>query len=211
MSRRLAAWAGMAGPTLFVFVFTLEGWLRSGYNSFSMYVSELSLGSLGSIQIANFLAYSVLFLLFTRGIAAEFKEGKASKAGPLLLTLIGVGLFISGVFVTGAIPANGMQAAVSWHGMIHGLAGAFVFLAMPLSCFVFARRFREDPRWRSLYAWTLAAGVVVTLAVVLMRAGPILQPAGIFDFDAWRGIIQRVAIITHAAWIFTLARHLRYV
>jgi hypothetical protein len=28
---RFAAWAGLIGPTLFVAIFTLEGWFRPGY------------------------------------------------------------------------------------------------------------------------------------------------------------------------------------
>lgn len=45
-----AAWAGMIGPVLFVGVFTIEGFLRPAYNPFSMYVSELSIGSRGGFK-----------------------------------------------------------------------------------------------------------------------------------------------------------------
>jgi len=46
-----------------------------------MYVSELSLGPRGWIQIVNFVVFGLLFLFFARGVAAEFRQGKASKAG----------------------------------------------------------------------------------------------------------------------------------
>jgi hypothetical protein len=95
--RQLAAWAGMIGPVLFVAIFTIEGWLRSGYDARSMFVSELALGPRGWIQIVNFLVFGLLFLLFARGVAAEFQEGKASWAGPILLAIkgwcIGAGAF----------------------------------------------------------------------------------------------------------------------
>ena len=52
---KLAAWAGIIGPTLFLLVFTLEGWLRPGYQPQTMYVSDLSLGPRGTIQIINFI------------------------------------------------------------------------------------------------------------------------------------------------------------
>lgn len=42
--RQLAAWAGIIGATLFVFIFTLEGWCRPGYKPLEMYISALSLG-----------------------------------------------------------------------------------------------------------------------------------------------------------------------
>src|SRR5215471_18412597 len=98
--RPLAAWAGMVGPALFVAVFTVEGWLRPGYNPLGMYVSELSLGPRGWIQVANFVVVGVLLLVFARGVAAEFREGKASRAGPLLLAIIAFSLLVSGPLVT---------------------------------------------------------------------------------------------------------------
>jgi hypothetical membrane protein len=76
--RQLAAWAGMIGSVLFVAVFMLEGRLRPGYNPIGMYVSELSLGPGGWIQIANFIIFGMLFLVFVYGAAAEFKDGKMS-------------------------------------------------------------------------------------------------------------------------------------
>jgi len=97
--RQITAWAGMIGSALFIAVFTIEGLLRPGYNPLTMYISELSLGPRGWIQIANFVVYGILFLTFTWGIATEFKKGKSSKAGPILLTIIGVCFLLSGPFV----------------------------------------------------------------------------------------------------------------
>ena len=45
----------MIGPALFVVTFTIEGCLRPGYRAREMFVSELSLGPRGWIQIANFI------------------------------------------------------------------------------------------------------------------------------------------------------------
>jgi hypothetical membrane protein len=98
--RDLAGWAGMIGSALFVTVFTIEGWLRPGYDAVATFVSELSLGTRGWIQSGNFLVLGVLFLVFTQGVRAEFRDGKASRAGPILLGIIGMSLFASGIFVT---------------------------------------------------------------------------------------------------------------
>src|SRR5258706_9884107 len=96
--RRLAVWAGIIGPALFVAVFTLEGWLRPGYEPLRMFVSALSLGPRGWIQIANFMVFGALLFVFTRAVAAEFPDGKASRGGLILLTIIAVCYFISGPF-----------------------------------------------------------------------------------------------------------------
>ena len=193
----------MIGSTLFVTVFAVEGWLRPGYDAFSNYVSELSFGPRGWIQRVNFVVLGTLFLLFTRGAADEFHDGKASTAGPVLLTIIGFSLFASGLLVTEPMAMFGRQT--SWHGIIHGIFGALVFSLAPVTCFVFLRRFREDPAWRALRFWTAAAGGIIVAAVVLMKVGQ----APLSPMHASVGLVQRVALVTYLGWIFTFAWRLR--
>ena len=51
---RVALWAGVVGPPLFVATFLIEGATRRGYDPVRLQVSYLSLGDQGWIQIANF-------------------------------------------------------------------------------------------------------------------------------------------------------------
>jgi hypothetical protein len=87
--RAVGALAGVVGAVVFVTVFTVEGWLRSGYDSRHMFVSELALGPRGFVQTLNFFLLGVTQLLFGRGLAAEFPDGPASRAGPLFLRVGG--------------------------------------------------------------------------------------------------------------------------
>jgi hypothetical protein len=196
---KISVWAGMIGPVLFVAVFTIEGWLRPGYNALGMYVSELSLGPRGSIQIVNFIIFGLLFLIFTRAVANEFVDGKASKAGPILLTIIAFCFLISGPFVTD--PGTIFTYQMSWHGILHGIFGALVFSLAPVSCFVFYRRFREDTKWKRLSSWTITACIIIVIAVIFMKIGQI--PPSIINTNV--GLIQRIALITYLSWIFTFA------
>ncbi len=201
--RQCAAWAGMVGPILFIAIFTIEGWLRPGYSSAGMYISELSLGPRGWIQITNFIVFGVLFLVFAFGIAIEFRAEKASLKGPILLIIIATCFLFSGPFV--ADPANTLPEQLSWHGTLHLVFGAMVFSLSPVSCFVFFRRFQKDPKWHSLQWWTLIEGAIMTVAVVLMSEGqknPLLLPNAL---NSYIGLIQRVVIITYLSWIFTFA------
>jgi hypothetical membrane protein len=198
----MAAWAGIIGPALFVSVFTIEGWLRPGYKPLKMYVSALSLGSRGWLQMANFIILGVLLFVFTRGVAAEFETGKASRGGLVLLTIIAILFIVSGPFRMDPMftPAN----QVTVHGTIHGIAGAIIFVLMPISCFVYLRRFRSDPKWHFLQGWTLALGIVTALALAvfsIVSKSPVLQNA----FINWLGLLQRTLIVPYMLWLFIFA------
>jgi len=200
--RQLAAWAGVIAPALFVTVFTLEGWLRPGYEPLKMYVSALSLGPRGWIQIVNFIVFGTLLLVFTRAIAAEFQSGKAARGGSILLTIIAICYLASGPFVTD--PAGTPQNQMTLQGMLHGIFGGIVFSLMPVSCFVFLRRFREDPKWQFLQWWTLALGTIIAVAVLLLTVATKL-PAAQNVFNEWPGLIQRTAIVPFMIWLFIFA------
>jgi hypothetical protein len=200
--RRLAAWAGIIGTALFVAVFSIDGWLRPGYEPLKTYVSALSLGPRGWIQIVNFLLFGALFFVFTRAVAAEFETGKASRGGLILLTIIAVCYFISGPFVMD--PTGTPLNQVTIHGTIHGIAGAIVFILMPTSCFVYLRRFRMDQKWQSLQWWTLVLGIISAAGSVLLTLFtkfPALQNLMI----DWLGLIQRTSIVPFMLWIFIFA------
>ena len=149
-----------------------------------MFVSELSLGPFGWVQILNFVLTGTLMLAFGRGLAAHFSTGAASRAGPVLVQILGASLIVSGPFTTDP-SAMFEQASIS--GVVHGVFGALVFTFAPLICFVFYRRFRSDALWHPMAGWTLAAGVVLTLGVVLLKISQ--QPeSGLFE---WKGLVQR--------------------
>ena len=106
-------------------------------------MSALSLGPHGWIQVANFVGVGVCFLLFSKAASSQFPEGKASRGGPLLLTIVGICLVGSGPFVMD--PAGTPFPRMTAHGQVHAILGAVVFSLGPASTFVFFRRFRVDP------------------------------------------------------------------
>jgi hypothetical protein len=200
--RQLAARAGMLASAIFVLTFTVEGLLRPGYDPLRMYISELSLGPRGWVQIASFIIVGALFLVFARGVKEEFREGKASRFGPILLTIIGLGFFLSGPAVMDSVTTPPDQMTTS--GLLHGIFGATVFTLIPVGCWVFLRRFRIDPKWRSLYGWTLAAAIITTVATITLSVAtkPPLAPNFLSE---WDGLIQRFLIVPFHAWVFIFA------
>jgi uncharacterized protein DUF998 len=199
---QFAAWAGIIGATLFVLIFTLEGWDRPGYRPLEMYVSALSLGPRGWIQILNFIVFGVLLFVFSRGVAAEFPNGKASRGGLIILTIIAVCYFLSGPFVMD--PMNTPRNQMTFHGTMHGIFGGIVFSLMPVTCFVFLRRFRDDPKWQFLQGWTLGLGIISAFGVLLLTIAT-KTPDTQDVFNNWLGLIQRTAIVPFMIWIFIFA------
>ncbi len=198
----MAAWAGIIGSVLFVGIFTVEGFLRGGYDPLKMYISELSLGSRGWIQMANFVMIGLLLLVFSRGIAAEFKTGPASRGGVWILAVIAVLFVVSGFFVMD--PADTPSTRLSFQGTIHGLAGGIIFLLMPICIFVFWRRFRIDPDWGDFRVWTLGLGLFEAAAVLVFTVVSKI-PEGKSVFADWLGLIQRTALVPFMIWVLLFA------
>lgn len=199
---QLTVWAGILAPILFVGIFTVEGLLRPGYSAFSMYISALSLGSRGWIQIVNFILFGLLLLVFSLGIAVRFPAGKTPRAAIVLLIIIAALILLSGPFVMD--PAGTLQDRMTLHGTVHGIFGGLVFVLMPISIFTLLRSFRADPKWHNLYGWTLAIGIFDALAVLVFTIAS-KAPSLVSIFSPWIGLIQRTALIPFMIWLFIFA------
>jgi hypothetical protein len=75
---RLALWAGVVGPLLFVATFLIEGATRRGYDPVRLQVSYLSLGDQGWMQIANFCLSGGLAIFFAWGLRQALETGRGS-------------------------------------------------------------------------------------------------------------------------------------
>ena len=197
--RKIAPWAGMIGPVLFTLSFTVNGLLRPDYDPVKNYISELSIGSQGWIQIVNFLLLGISVMVFVPGIRAAFPTGRASRATPILFAIIAVCYFLSGPFVTDPMAMFDNQQTL--HGVLHGIFGAIVFSLSAASCFVLWRRFRIDRDWKSLSAVTLIAGILMVVLIVLMKIGQL--QTGLLSDGA--GVVQRCCLIIYYVWMFAVA------
>jgi hypothetical protein len=181
LTRRLLACGVAAGPVYMV-VGLAQALTREGFDMTRHALSLLSNGSLGWIQISNFLVSGALVIACAVGVWKALHPGRAGTWGPLLLAGYGLGLIGAGVFV--ADPALGFPPGTparpphggTLHGMMHFVCGGLGFYSLIAACFVFARRFAslKQPGW----TWYS----VIT---------------GLFFFAAFSGIASG----SHQAWI----------
>ncbi len=127
-----------AGP-LWAIVSLLQAASRDGFDLTRHPLSLLSTGSLGWLQIANFVVAGLLLV-----------AGAASLDGrwaPRLVRISGIGMIAAGLLVMDpgmGFPAgtpDTVPATMSWHAVGHMAAGSITFAALIATCHVLARRY----------------------------------------------------------------------
>jgi len=204
LSTRTLLRAGIVAPVLFVAVFLVEGATRAGYDPARTFVSELSLGDGGWLQIASFVVTGALILGFAVGLGRVWRPPRAHWTSRLI-GLVGVALALCGVFLPDpalGYPAGapaGLPTDMSWHAGIHYLGALAVFLGLQAAAAV-ASRHAPTPHARTWAIYSLASGAVMLfgwLATFIFR--------GADGTLALAGLLQRVAIIGGFQWLVATA------
>jgi hypothetical membrane protein len=194
--------AGILGPVLFIATFLVEGATRTGYDPVRHFVSLLSLGDGGWVQVANFVACGGLIAAFGFGLRRTWLTGPASTWAPRLMILVGAALAWCGMFSTDpalgypAGTAAGLPTSASWQAGLHDLGASVVFVGLPAAIVIAARRW--PTRGSFAYAW-LSAGVMVGgwLAGFILGGPDGASPIA--------GLLQRVAVVAGFQWIVLTA------
>jgi len=201
-SRVLLAGAVVATP-LFVVLWAAQAVSRDGFRPTFHPMSLLSLGDWGWVQVVNFVVVGILIV----GGGVGLRLGSGALAGWIraFVVLVGVGLVLSGVFVTDAgagFPPGAPEGApeMSWHGALHEVGFVLTqlaFLGASISLAVwFARRRRVAWATASIVAAVAAVLVAVlgepeTLAIRLVVSSAI--ELGLISAVALDSLVGRVA------------------
>ncbi|HET7338010.1 MAG TPA: DUF998 domain-containing protein [Candidatus Dormibacteraeota bacterium] len=194
ITRSLLGYGVLAGP-VYVAAALVQGLLRPGFDLLHDDVSLLSNGSLGWIQIANFIVTGAFVIAAAIGMTRAL--GDRSVWAPRLLGIFGAGLVAAGVFV--ADPMNGFPAGtpagrpetMTTHGILHIVAAAIGFLCLIASCFVSARRYGREAR-PGMKWFSIVTGVVFLLSFAGVASGA-SSPIVVLGF--WAGVIVAFAWI----------------
>jgi hypothetical protein len=152
VTRNLLRCGAVAGP-LFVLTVLVQSYTVPGFDPRLGFLSLLSLGPWGFVQIANFVLTGGLNLLYAAGLWRRLHGGPSGTFAPILIGVYGLGLITVGIFTTD--PANGFPpgsvaaTGPSWHGAIHAFVALFVFVSLAAALAVFIRCFlaRKEGWW----------------------------------------------------------------
>ncbi|MER5706878.1 DUF998 domain-containing protein [Streptomyces sp. NPDC053253] len=145
-TRSLLTVAVVAQP-LWAVVALTQAATRDGYDITRHPLSALSNGSLGWIQITNFVLAGVLTIIGAGGLRRALRGTPGGTWAPRLVRISGVGMIAAGVFVldpADGFPVgtpDGMPAAMSWQSYAHLAAGSVTFTALIAACYVLGRHF----------------------------------------------------------------------
>ncbi|WP_067174736.1 DUF998 domain-containing protein [Microtetraspora niveoalba] len=145
-TRSLLMCAAVAAP-LWAIVSLAQAATREGFDLIRHPLSALSNGSLGWLQIANFLVAGVLTVAGARGLRRAMHGTPGGRWAPRLVLVNGVGMIAAGIFVmdpADGFPVgtpSGMPAALTWHSYGHMAAGSVAFIALIAACYVLGRHF----------------------------------------------------------------------
>jgi hypothetical protein len=184
---RLLLGCGVLGSLLFTGTFLAAGATRAGYDPWRQPISALSLGPGGWLQSVSFVVFGVLMGCFALGLRGALAPGAGARWAPLLQAGVAAGLIIDGIFAQdpgmGFPPGTAAVTAASTHDLLHNIGLALAATALAARCFVLARRFAREPRWRGWATYSIITGIlfIALLAAFGMTTGTPSAPAGLFE------------------------------
>lgn len=159
----------------------------------------------------------------------EFASAVIVLAGGTLTTLLGLrvaglhlgtragvffGVWCTSLALCAIFPTDNSKSITSVSGLIHQVAGASLFVSLPLAGLALARQLVADPRWArvggvvrrmAVVAMTLAAAY---LATRLPDIVPGLAELGVLDGRGVSGLVQRALFGLELLMVMALAIHL---
>lgn len=194
---RLAVIGGVVGPALFAAGVLAGGVLYDGYSHSTQKISEL--GGEGAryalLQNTNFIVLGLSIIGFSWGMARVLGR---PLTGPLAVGIFG----LFSAIANGLLPCDVGCRGNTTVGQLHNMTGLFGFIAAIVGMFVLARRWREDPSWKSHVNPTRTAGLLATMGLVAFVAS---ESSGAF---AGSGIYQRIFVGVLLLWVAVTATRL---
>lgn len=197
VSTRTLLTAAVAASPIWAVVSLTQAFTRDGYDLTRHPLSILANGSLGWLQIANFVIAGLLVIAGSFGLRRAMHGTPGGTWAPRLMLVHGIGMIASGVLVMDpgdGFPAGtpaGMPAGMSWHSVGHMVAGSVSFISLIAACFVLGRHFtRAGARGYAIASRVAAVALIVGDGWAMSggRAGSLTLAVGALTAMLWSAL-----------------------
>lgn len=193
---RVSAVCGLlAGPVVVVFWVLAVLAQPRAFSFVNHASSDLGADTADSAWISNQLGSNLpglLLLVFGVGLWYAVGDHLSARIGSILITVVGLGVFLSGFLRLDCRQIDSGCEDTSWHAVGHNINGGITVLALVLAPFVLARAFKLAPSWHDRWLLTLVAGIGTVVAAIVGGA-------------IGEGLGQFLALSLWFAWIALLA------
>ncbi|MET7399600.1 DUF998 domain-containing protein [Dactylosporangium sp. NPDC005572] len=179
VTRSLLGYGVIAGP-VYVTAALAQAVTRDGFDLTRDAWSMLALGPLGWIQTLNFVLAALMSGAFAAGLGRALP---GARWAPRL-----VAVYAASLLGAAAFEADPVGTSVSWHGMLHLVAGAVGFTALAVATFAVGKRL--------LPAYSRATGVVLLAGFACVAAG---------GGAVWANLTFTAAIVLTWTWMSVVA------
>jgi hypothetical protein len=201
IAQQWLAIAGIVAPILYISVATIMGLLEPGYSHRTMMMSIL--GGIGGLRGAAFnlglVLTGALLIAFGFGLHRGINQGKGNRIGLILLVIAGLGLIGSAYFHC-ALGCVNVFKEPDFRGQMHILFAFLTGLSFSFSPIPFFFSLKEDSRWKSYRAVTLAASVLANIPGITLWITMFTT-----RLPEWEGIIQRLGLLFPLMWVEVMA------
>jgi hypothetical protein len=193
-TRSLLTCAAVAAP-LWAAVSLAQAATRDGFDLTRHPLSVLANGSLGWLQIVNFVVAGVLTVAGATGL----------RRAPRLVRLNGIGMIAAGVLVMDPADGfplgtpDGMPTAMTWHSYGHLTAGTIAFTTLIAACYVLGSHFHR--------AGDRGAAIASRVAGTALLAGDLWASSG----GRFGSLTLAAGAITAMLWVAAVAVRYRRV
>ncbi|KAA1424698.1 DUF998 domain-containing protein [Mumia zhuanghuii] len=199
VTKSLLGYGVLAGP-FYVSVALAQAFTRDGFHPSVHQWSMLAIGEHGWIQVANLALTGLMLVAFAVGLRRALTPGRGARWAPRLVATYGISMVAAAAFPADAaygfpVGTPDGPGQVSWHGMLHLLAGSIGFTALAVACFVMARRYAADGR----RGWAVGSRIVGI--AFLAGFGAVAAGAG----AAAANLAFTAAVVTVFGWVAAVA------
>ncbi len=189
-TRRTLGALGIAGILWFALTFLAMHVIQPELDPLRALGSEYANGRLGWLMSLGFVMAGLGTLALAVGLRRSLPDARRIGLATGLLAVAALGFVGSGVFPTD-IPLEDGTVGYTFNGKMHAIAGLVLFAPLITAAFLLAGIFRREPGWSvegrrtRAVAWILLLGFPITLLLVPLQVGGLLQRISVSIMLAW--------------------------